>query len=194
MEGQAVRPLLHRRPKGAQGLGDGGQPVALLQAQPGGVDKAALPRPHRRHGGQGGHQIGTLGHVQLHIPRPGQLPGIGDHPHIPLGGGPVQIQNLHLTAQQVGPIPKGGLGPVGLHRPVRPHIGLGAGESIAACRLLNRYAELVQRLEGHGHIVPALQRGGQGDGALPLHQGQGIQQSGDELAGHVPGQGVLPRR
>ena len=52
------------------------------------------------------------------------------------------------------------------------------------------YSKPFQGVQGHVHIAPALQVGGEPDLAVPLQQGQGIQQAGDELGGHVARQGV----
>ena len=184
--------LLHISPQGAEHLRHRGQPVALLDAQAGGVDDGGrLPRPQGGHGRQRGHQIGALGHVQLRRAGPGQAGKLlPDHP-VALNGAGVQPLHVHPVAQECGGKPEGGVGPVPLDGQIPVAVRLVPRHPEAPVPVvLRRDAELGQGVQGHVHIAPALQRGGEDKLAVPLQQGEGVEQAGDELGGHVAGQGI----
>ena len=146
-------------------------------------------------GRQGGDQVGALGHVQRHLAGPAQLHRVGYDAPVPLGGVGVEAQDLHLAAQAVGGVVEGGLGIVALHCGAAGAVGLPAGNPEGApVGALRPDAEALQGLQGHVHVAPGLQRSGQRDLGVPLQQGQGIEQTGDELGGDIPRQGEGSRR
>ena len=59
MDRKAVGPLLRPAAQGVQQGGGGLQPVALLDAEPGGIDEMRGPVPHRSHHRQGWQQVRT---------------------------------------------------------------------------------------------------------------------------------------
>ena len=61
----------------------------------------------------------------------------------------------------------------------------------AVLPLLYLNTEPVQHIQSQFHISPGLQWAGERQIAVPLQQGEDEQQSGDELAGHIPRQAVL---
>ena len=198
MDEEEVLPLGHVRPQGVQDRCCGGEAVALLDAKPSGVHKAGgLSRRQSRCRGQGGHQVRILGHVHRHL-WPG--PGVDrllelQVPPIPLEGGDGHPLHLHRASQGPGGKPKPSLGPVWLHSGLGGAVGLvplgvilgGQGQGGGYL-----HAENSHGLEGHVDVVLALQKGGGDEGRGTLQKGQGVEKSGEELAGHVAGKPVFP--
>ena len=86
----------------------------------------------------------------------------------------------------LAPVPGQGAprGPVALIPGDAP--GIGAG-------FLQADAAIGQALQGHADVPGGFHRRGHREGGVPRQQGQGIEHAGDELAGHVPGEGIVPR-
>ena len=105
----------------------------------------------------------------------------------------VHPPHVHIPEERGG-VPERRLGPVRLHlgvcRPVGlvpPGVVLG-GQGHGHRHL---HPKLPHGLEGHLDIALALQGGGGDDGRRAVQQGQGEQQPGEKLGGHVPRQAVL---
>ena len=96
-----------------------------------------------------------------------------------------------MVVQEIGGVPEARLGPVGLHGDVPGLIGLISGNPKALIvPVFHGDAELFQHIQGHIHIAAGLQRRGDLNRGVSRQQGQGVQQSRDELAGHVARQAV----
>ena len=190
---QKIRPLGELAAQLVQLLRDSRQAVTLLQPQPPRVDQPGrLPGPEGGPHRQGWSQVRTLGNVQLHPARPGQLLEIGYNTPVPLGGVRVQALHRQRAPQPGGSQPEGGLGVVRLLPQSAAAVLLASGHPEALGQLLHPDAPVPQHLEGHVHIPSGLQRGGEPDDALPLQQRQGKEQARDELRRHIPRHGILP--
>ena len=91
---------------------------------------------------RGGTRSGTAGYVDLGLRGPGQGPVVPGNGGVPLGGVGLQSLDVHIAVQKGGGIPKGRVGPVGLHRLVVSPENSAAGNQEAPIVLL------------HGHTNP----------------------------------------
>ena len=191
MDRQAVGAVFRPAAQSVQQGGGGGETVALLDAEPGGVDKPCGALPDGGHYRQGRQQVRAAGHVDVHIAGLRQLPVEGGHHPVTLGRGGVQALNGDAVVQEVGGVPEACLGPVGFHGDVPGGVGLLTGDTEDRIVLVfHSDAELFQHIQCHVHISAGLQRRGNFNGGISRQQGQGVQQSRDELAGHITGKMV----
>ena len=72
-------------------------------------------------------------------------------------------------------------------------IGLIAGNMPALGGGDDDDAKLLEGIQGEVHIAFRLQLGGEHNVAVTVQKGQGIEQAGDKLAGHIPAEGILSR-
>ena len=148
------------------------------------------PRPQGGLRPPEGHQIGALGHVQLRRAGPGQAGKLlPDHPVALDGAGFSPSTSTrwprNAAANQKAALDQSPRWP----DPVAVHLVPRHPEAPVPV-VLRRDAEVGQGVQGHVHIAPALQRGGEDKLAVPLQQWEGVEQAGDKLGGHVAGQGV----
>ena len=116
------------------------------------------------------------------------------HHPVPLGGILPEPLYRYRVPQGLGGVPESPLGPIPLDG------GVPAGEELPArdqkplvALVFYLDAEGPQRFQGHLHITAGLEGGGHFHPGIPLQQGQGVEEPGDELAGDIPRQGVFPR-
>ena len=192
---ERVGPFFRPAAQGIQRRRGGGEAVAFLHAQAGGVHKAGGALPDGGHHRQRRQQVRAAGDIDVHIAGAGEACVMLCHHPIPLGGMGVQTQNINGTAQSLGGVPEARLGPIGFHGDVPGTINLvpGDAEGLVAF-LLHGDTEFSQHIQGHIHISAGLQRRCDLDDGIPRQQRQGVQQTRDELAGHVARQTVSTRR
>ena len=127
--------------------------------------------------------------MELGSKAPEQLPaGL-----VPLNGIPFQAGEGQGPAGQSphGQI-KGRLGPVPFNLHGAGPVLLVPGNLPAIFHGSHHNSKGSEGFQGHVHIGGGLQGGGEGQAAVPVQQGQGVQQAGDKLGADIARQGVVP--